>query len=128
MPDPDPPTNSHDLQFKFKIWLEGPEKFTFGPGDVKLLNSLRSTQNLTETSKIVGYSYKYAWQKLQVITKKTGRAVVTTQKGGKGGGGNVKITKWGLQLIEMFEQAQLRLNNLSDEINHTLKPDEKAKE
>jgi molybdate transport repressor ModE-like protein len=120
MPDPDRSSNPDDFQFKFKIWLAGPDGFTFGPGDLKLLVSLRSTQNLTETSKRVGYSYKYAWQKLQQMTKKTGREVVTTHRGGKGGGGDVKITNWGLYLIQKFEQAQLELNQLAEEMNNTL--------
>ena len=120
MPDPDPPSNLDDFQFKFKIWLAGPEGFTFGPGDLKLLVSLSLTKNLTETSKIVGYSYKYAWQKLQQITKKTGRDVVITHRGGKGGGGDVQITKWGEYLIEMFEQAQIKLNQLAKEMNSNL--------
>ena len=116
----DPSPRSHGFQFKFKIWLEGPDEFTFGPGDVRLLKSLRDTQNLTKTSKEVGYSYKYAWQKLQQMTKKTEHDVVTTHRGGKGGGGDVKITNWGRFLIQRFEQAQLKLDQLAEEINHTL--------
>ncbi|MHA1746223.1 MAG: hypothetical protein ACTSWW_09500 [Promethearchaeota archaeon] len=127
MPDPDSPSNPDDFQFKFKIWLAGPNGFTFGPGDLKLLVSLRFTQNLTETSKIVGYSYRYAWQKLQQMTKKTGRAVAITHRGGKGGGGDVQITKWGEYFIEMFEQAQLKLAQLATDLQ-PLQPFENATE
>ncbi|UYP44712.1 hypothetical protein NEF87_000997 [Candidatus Lokiarchaeum ossiferum] len=108
------------FQIGTKLWLKGFENFTLGPGDVRLIKSLQKTKNLTRTSEDLGYSYKYGWSKLRSITKKTGRPVVISHKGGYGGGGNVTVTPWGTYLVELFSMVQERLDHFSQIINQEI--------
>ena len=113
-----------ELKLGSKIWLELKEaqesSFSFGPGDLKLLKTLKKTRNLTRASEECGYSYKYAWRKLKKIKKQTGLAVVKTSKGGAGGGGNAIVTPWGEYLIRQFEDAKEKMIKTISEINKKL--------
>ncbi|MHA1584960.1 MAG: winged helix-turn-helix domain-containing protein [Promethearchaeota archaeon] len=105
-----------------KMWFKGrhEERSILGPGDILLIKSLTETKNLTNSAKMLNYSYKYAWSKLRNLEKKTGRPVVITHKGGFGGGGNVTITEWGLYLVKIFEKIQDKVNSYEKELNEIL--------
>ncbi len=100
-----------------KFWIKGSNDFTMGPGDVKLIKNLIEFNNLTKAATICHYSYKYAWKKIKNISEKTGKAIVNSHRGGKGGGGEVTVTSWGKHLIFLFESAEKQLNKTISEIN-----------
>jgi molybdate transport system regulatory protein len=108
------------LSIGIKFWLKSGDESILGPGDVRLLEHLQNLQNLTKAAEACHYSYKYAWKKLQDIAKKTGQPVVDAQKGGKGGGGHVKVTPWGQKLIQLFHKAQIALDNLTKTLDSEL--------
>ena len=91
------------LGMGFKFWLKFGSNPILGPGDIKLLEALQQHKNLTKAAEECGYSYKYAWGKLQAVTKKTRKAVVDAQKGGKGGGGSVVLSAWGMYLLQVYQ-------------------------
>jgi molybdate transport system regulatory protein len=109
------------LQFGWKFWLKSGNESILGPGDIKLLLAIKEHQNLTKAAFACGYSFKYAWKKLHVMKLKTSRSVVDATKGGKGGGGHVNLTPWGLKLIEIFERVQEHAGHLAEEIDLELK-------
>ena len=77
-----------DLKLKYKIWLEMQSKNILGKGGAALLEQIKKHKNLGVASKELGYSYKYAWNKLKKIKEKSGgKEAVITHKGGTGGGG-----------------------------------------
>ena len=100
-----------------KFWIKGSNEFTMGPDDVKLIKNLIELKNLTKAAKVSNYSYKYAWKKLKNISEKTGKAIVNSHRGGKGGGGEVSVTPWGIHLVSLFESAEKQLNKTISEIN-----------
>ena len=100
-----------------KFWIKGSNDFTMGPGDVKLIKNLIEFNNLTKAATFCHYSYKYAWKKIKNISEKTGKAIVNSHRGGKGGGGEVTVTSWGKHLIFLFESAEKQLNKTISEIN-----------
>ena len=96
------PIIHHDLEkikkkvrFGLKFWLEfegGENKNILGSGWAKLLKriedlELAGVNSLTKAAEDCGYSYKYAWNILKRIQKRTGVSPVETGKGGAGGGG-----------------------------------------
>jgi len=101
----------------FKFWLKFGSDPILGPGDIKLLESLQHHQNLTKAAEECGYSYKYAWGKLQAITKKSGKAIVEAQKGGKGGGGSVMLSPWGIHLLHVYQFIDKRTTQFVEKIN-----------
>ncbi|MHA1646402.1 MAG: winged helix-turn-helix domain-containing protein [Promethearchaeota archaeon] len=112
-------TNDPNQDYKVgcKFWIKGANKFTMGPGDVKLIKNLIEFKNLTKAAQVSNYSYKYAWKKLKNISEKTGKAIVNSHRGGKGGGGEVSVTSWGIHLVSLFESAEKQLNKVISKIN-----------
>ncbi len=113
--EPNGPIQQYEVGCKF--WIKGSNDFTMGPGDVKLSKNLIEFKNLTKAAEICNFSYKYAWVKLKNISEKTGKAIVNTHRGGKGGGGEVTVTSWGIHLVSLFESAEKQLNKVISKIN-----------
>ena len=115
MQEPNDPIQNYEVGCKF--WIKGSNDFTMGPGDVKLIRSLIELKNLTKAATLCDYSYKYAWKKIKNISEKTGKAIVISHRGGKGGGGEVSVTSWGIHLVSLFESAHKQLNKVISKIN-----------
>ena len=115
MQEPNDPYKYFEVGCKF--WIKGSNEFTMGPGDVKLIKNLIEFKNLTKASQVSNYSYKYAWKKLKNISEKTGKAIVNSHRGGKGGGGEVLVSEWGIHLVSLFESAEKQLNKTISKIN-----------
>ena len=118
MQEPNDPNQNFEVGCKF--WIKGTNNFTMGPGDVKLIKNLIELKNLTKAATVCHYSYKYAWKKLKNISEKTGKAIVNTHRGGKGGGGEVLVSEWGIHLVSLFESAEKQLNKTISDINSDL--------
>lgn len=94
------------ISFGIKIWLEFENKSILGSGWAKLLERIEKSKegSLTQAAKECNYSYKYAWNILKRIEKRTGMSPVDTSKGGSGGGGYVKINVWGRFLLKSYNE------------------------
>ena len=108
-----------NLNVGVKIWIKGPadSRSLFGPGDLRLLESLIQSKNLTKSAQDLGYSYKYAWQKLRDLAKKTGLDVVETHRGGYGGGGAMEVTPWGKYLVKIYNEIDDQLTRFKHDVN-----------
>ena len=94
------------IRFGIKIWLEFENKSILGSGWANLLQNLEKNKegSLTQAAKECNYSYKYAWNILKRIEKRTGMSPVDTSKGGSGGGGWVKLNAWGEYLLNSYNE------------------------
>ncbi len=92
------------ISLGIKFWLEFENKSILGSGWAKLLQNIDINKggSLTQAAKECGYSYKYAWNILKRIEKRTGLPIVLTGKGGRGGGGWVKLNDWGQHLLKKY--------------------------
>jgi molybdate transport repressor ModE-like protein len=133
-----PPIQSDDIEnlkkkvsFGLKIWLEfenGERKNILGSGWAKLLNrinelSVVEDNSLTKAAQDCGYSYKYAWNILKRIEKRTGKAPVDTGKGGSGGGGWIRLNEWGQFLLETYNALFSEIKKLEKKLESTLRLD-----
>ena len=111
------------VRFGIKIWLEFEGKSIMGSGWAKLLHHLGKNKegSLTQAAKECGYSYKYAWNILKRIEKRTGNPVVKTGKGGQGGGGWVKLNEWGLFLLERYNNYFNEISKIEQDLEETVK-------
>lgn len=117
------------IGFGIKFWLEfqnNQRKNILGSGWAKLLESINVSQkeepkSLTMAAKECGYSYKYAWNILKRIEKRTGISPVLTAKGGAGGGGYVKLNEWGKYLLKTYNNLLYELKEVEKKLQKTFK-------
>ena len=115
--------------FGIKIWLEfrdGKSENILGSGWAKLLENIKSgkpndIKSLTQVAKECGYSYKYAWNILKRIEKRTGISPVKTARGGPGGGGWIKLNEWGDFLLTTFNALRSELEAIEINLQKSLK-------
>lgn len=119
------------VNFGLKIWLEfenGERRNILGSGWANLLNRINELNytednSLTKAAKDCEYSYKYAWNILKRIEKRTGQSPVVTGKGGSGGGGWVKLNEWGRFLLETYNKLFSEIKELEKKLENTLRFD-----
>ncbi|MHA1293134.1 MAG: winged helix-turn-helix domain-containing protein [Promethearchaeota archaeon] len=109
------------ISFRIKFWLEFDNKSIMGSGWYKLLESIENNKigSLTQAAKECNYSYKYAWNILKRIETRTGKSPVITGKGGKGGGGWVKLNVWGKYLLKTYKKYSEQIQILTKNMNKT---------
>lgn len=113
------------ISFGIKFWLKFDNISILGAGWAKLLQNLEKNEegSLTQAAKECGYSYKYAWNILKRIEKRTGMPVVTTGKGGTGGGGWVKLNEWGQYLLKKYNDYLKEIRNIEQNLERSVKID-----
>ena len=83
--------------------------------DAVLLRRISETNSLTDAAKLVGISYRNAWDRLNKLEAALGAKVVETKVGGAKGGGT-RLTQEGVKLLNEFRQLRKYLfNALEDE-------------
>jgi len=119
------------ISIGIKCWLQfenDERKNILGSGWAKLLESIKESSkdglgSLTHAAEECGYSYKYAWNILKRIEKRTGVSPVITGKGGPGGGGWVKLNDWGEFLLRTYGNLLSELKEIELKLEKTLKID-----
>ncbi len=99
---------------KSRIWIEGIDGVCLGEGRIKILNAILKEGSLSKAAKSLGMSYKKAWNLVDSMNKNANQHIVITNTGGTGGGGT-KITPYGMQMIETFENINKNCWEFLDE-------------
>lgn len=76
-----------------------------------ILRVLNENKSLISASKTLGVSYARLWNLIARIERTIGKKIVETKKGGKKGG-KAELTDLGKQLLETYEKANARLEEL----------------
>ncbi|MFW9881501.1 MAG: winged helix-turn-helix domain-containing protein [Candidatus Thorarchaeota archaeon] len=110
------------IKFGLKFWLEFENKSILGSGWANLLEKIKKNEggSLTLAAKECGYSYKYAWNILKRIEKRTGMTVVITGKGGRGGGGWVRLNEWGNYILKIYEEGLKEIVKIEKKLGETM--------
>ena len=113
------------INYGIKFWLEFEGKSILGSGWAELLKNIEKNKegSLTQAAKECNYSYKYAWNILKRIEKRTGKPIVITGKGGSGGGGWVKLNDWGKFLLNIYKEYLKEIINIEEKLKETIKID-----
>ncbi|NLT58332.1 MAG: NTP transferase domain-containing protein [Clostridiales bacterium] len=77
------------------------DKVFFGPGGLTLLELIGETGSLRAACADMGISYSKGWKMLQAIEEQLGHPVVTSRKGGEGGGSSA-LTPEGQALVRRY--------------------------
>ena len=102
--------------------MEFENKSILGSGWAELLEKIKKNEggSLTLAAKECGYSYKYAWNILKRIEKRTGMTVVITGKGGRGGGGWVRLNEWGCYILKIYKEGLKEIANIEKKLGETI--------
>lgn len=95
----------------FKLWFENEEGYVFGKGAYSLLAKIRETGSLSEATKSLGLSYRYAWGIIKRVEKRIGKPLLKTRRGGRYGGGGCKLTDEGYALMRKYERYRDAVSN-----------------
>lgn len=80
-----------------------------GPGKILLLERIGETGSISAAGRALGMSYKRAWALVDELNQCFGRPVVTTQMGGKAGGGSL-LTAFGRDVIAHYRAIESKAN------------------
>jgi molybdate transport system regulatory protein len=83
-----------------------------GPGKIALLMGLQRTGSLRRTAQELGMSYRRAWLLVDGLNRSFTEPVTTASVGGKGGGG-VKLTALGEELVRRYNSLVKRFDSIA---------------
>lgn len=86
-----------------RFWFTNNGEYFAGRGRIELLKHIKETGSIAQAAKVMGMSYKAAWDSVDTMNKMTGQALVLRTSGGRHGGGS-KITEAGLEFIERYDK------------------------
>lgn len=95
-----------EVMIKTKIWLELEGESLLGKGGAELLEKIEKEGFLTKAAKNLNLSYRYAWGYLKKIEKRIGKPIVEPFKGGREGGGGMKLTPMGKYLLKKYKRFE----------------------
>ncbi len=84
---------------EYNINVDG-NSFLLNEKKFKLLTYINETESITEAAKLTKISYRTALNYIDKMETSLDIAVVSTRKGGSGGGGGTKLTVEGLQILK----------------------------
>lgn len=82
----------------------GPDQ-AIGPGKIRLLEAVRDTGSISEAGRSLDMSYRRAWLLVDDMNRVFREPVVTTQLGGKRGGG-AALTRFGETVVDQYRAIE----------------------
>lgn len=87
-----------------------------GPGKIELIIAIGKTGSISGAAKIMGMSYRRAWNLVDSINQDFSADIVITSSGGRGGGGAV-VSEIGLDIIQRYQSIEEKaFNSVSDDL------------
>lgn len=103
---------------KFRFWIDSDDGPFLGSGRIQLLENIKKTGSITNASKLMGMSYRNAWELVNSINSKSNKPLVTKIIGGKNGSGAI-LTDEGEVMIKKFYEIQNDIiNYINFKYNH----------
>ncbi|MGE4420459.1 MAG: TOBE domain-containing protein [Sulfurimonas sp.] len=103
-----------------RLWINKSEHNFLGQGRMELLMHIQKDGSITKAAKSMKMSYKAAWDAVDAMNNLSEFPLVTSSKGGKGGGGT-HLSEYAKELINTYkilqEEHQQFLDNLSKRIS-----------
>jgi molybdate transport system regulatory protein len=78
-----------------------------GPGKISLLEKVGELGSIAAAGRSMGMSYRRAWELVDDLNRAFGQPVVTTQMGGKSGGG-AELTAFGRDLVGHYRAIEVK--------------------
>ncbi|MEA4956610.1 hypothetical protein SDC9_17106 [bioreactor metagenome] len=101
------------VEYKISV---GDKNFLLNEKKFNLLNYINATESITEAAKLTKISYRTSLNYIEKIESSLEIAVVSTSKGGKGGGGSAKLTSEGRLILKECKKINA-IMELHKEVN-----------
>lgn len=85
------------------VWIEGPDGALLGIGRVELLEQIRISGSISAAARVMGMSYRHAWELIDSMNRQLGEPLVIKTTGGRGGGG-ARLSAAGERAITAFRE------------------------
>ncbi|MGZ5546293.1 MAG: TOBE domain-containing protein [Limisphaerales bacterium] len=92
--------------------LRSDGRLLVGRDRIKLLEAVAEQGSITKAAKVVGFSYKTAWDAVNAINNLLPSPAFITKAGGRSGGG-AEVTAEGKRLIATFHRLEERMSRIS---------------
>ena len=86
------------------LLLEGSGR-SVRPEQVRALEAIRDHGSLTTAARSLHVSYKHLWTTIRRLEAATGRPLVRSMRGGRGGGGRASLTPKGVRLLADYRRV-----------------------
>lgn len=94
-----------NLRAHARLRLLRGEDIAFGPGKADLLEAIRGTGSISAAAKTLDMSYRRAWLLVETMNSCFDAPLVSSSKGGSGGGG-AEVTAAGLEVLARYRKLQ----------------------
>ena len=81
-----------------------------GPGKIELINAIEKAGSISGAAKLVGMSYRRAWNLVDRINHDFATQIIVTNAGGRGGGG-ASVSPVGLEIIDRYKRLETKAMN-----------------
>jgi molybdate transport system regulatory protein len=89
--------------------------FEITPHHIEVLDAIRRTRSLSGAARSLHVSYKHLWSSVQDAEKGLGRSLVSTKRGGTGGGGQASLTEYAARLLRDYNRTSSGLTGVLKE-------------
>lgn len=90
-----------------------------GPGKIELLTHLAEEGSITAAARKMSMNYRRAWHLINTLEIAIGVSIVETEIGGAGGGG-ARLTEFGTELVDRFQEMRANMEKVSVEFTDWL--------
>ena len=94
--------------------LEDKKQTVLEEVDARLLRRISETNSLAEAAKLLGISYRNAWDRIKRLESRSGKKILESKAGGATGGSSI-LTPDGMTLFREFRSVRKYLFNALDD-------------
>lgn len=91
------------MQPRYNLWIEIDGQVVLSLWRVDLLRAVARDGSISAAAEALGIPYRVAWQKIHEMETRLGQKLVTTQTGGRHGGG-AKLTAEAERYLAQFDR------------------------
>ena len=106
------------MELELLLSLHSQQQLFVNPKRIRLLEQVQAQGSISQGAKAAGISYKSAWDAIKDMNTLAEQPLVSSETGGKGGGGAV-LTPYGQRLLKVYgllnQIERMAVNALQDE-------------
>ena len=107
------------LEIRAKAWITAGDETFLAYGRIVLLEKIRECGSISAAARGIGMSYRRAWWHVEAMNRLAKRPLVSTEVGGKGGGGT-RLTPEGEEAVRLYRALDGRAKAFEERVKREL--------